>query len=362
MGRSICNDNALSWPICIVLVANFSCITDGSTRSKTPLAPAIIVFGDSTVDAGNNNYLATIVKSDFPPYGRDFDTRKATGRFCNGRLATDYIASLVGLPYPLAYLDPEAEGENIVQGICFASSASGYYNGTAENFNVASLTGQLKWYQEYFGKLSDFVGPANASSIISKALFILSTGSNDYVNNYYINLDLQNKYHLDQYRDILLSSYKSFIQDLYNSGARRIAVISLPPLGCLPSQITLYGEGEVKCIEFLNTQALSFNQDLRQATTTLKNSMPDIRLAYSDLYTVFLDVISEPRKYGFSHALKSCCGVGNLAVSILCNQLTPGTCSNASSYVFWDSFHPSDHMNSILANSLFAQPLKELLF
>ncbi|KAJ7263697.1 hypothetical protein O6H91_21G035300 [Diphasiastrum complanatum] len=349
------------WTVCVVLIASFSCITDGLNPSKRPLVPSIIIFGDSTVDAGNNNYLLTVVKSDFPPYGRDFDTDKATGRFCNGRLVTDYIASLVGLPFPPAYLDPEAKGEKTVQGICFASSASGYYDGTAENFNVVSLTGQLKWYQDYLSTLSETVGKENASSIISKAVFILSTGSNDYVNNYYINLDLQKQYNLDQYQAILLSSYKSFVQEIYKSGARKIAVVSLPPLGCLPSQITLYGKGELKCIEFQNEQAFSFNQNLQEATNTLKNSLPNLRIAFFDIYRILQNVISEPREYGFSYTLKSCCGVGKLAVAILCNQLTPGTCSNASSYVFWDSFHPSDYTNSIIAKSVFPQAVKELL-
>ena len=54
-----------------------------------PLVPAVLTFGDSTVDVGNNDYLHTILKANFPPYGRDFANHVATGRFCNGKLATD---------------------------------------------------------------------------------------------------------------------------------------------------------------------------------------------------------------------------------------------------------------------------------
>jgi hypothetical protein len=54
-----------------------------------PLVPAVMTFGDSTVDVGNNDYLHTIIKANFPPYGRDFANHVATGRFCNGKLATD---------------------------------------------------------------------------------------------------------------------------------------------------------------------------------------------------------------------------------------------------------------------------------
>lgn len=58
-----------------------------------PLVPAIFTFGDSAVDVGNNDYLKTIFRADFPPYGRDFPNHQATGRFCNGKLATDFTGT-----------------------------------------------------------------------------------------------------------------------------------------------------------------------------------------------------------------------------------------------------------------------------
>lgn len=58
-----------------------------------PLVPALFIFGDSVVDAGNNNNLYTIVKSNFPPYGRDFNNQMPTGRFCNGKLAADFTGN-----------------------------------------------------------------------------------------------------------------------------------------------------------------------------------------------------------------------------------------------------------------------------
>lgn len=71
----------------ILLVFLYAFIYANGHNTST-LVPAIIIFGDSAVDAGNNNYLPTIFRSDFPPYGKDFNNT-ATGRFCNGKLATD---------------------------------------------------------------------------------------------------------------------------------------------------------------------------------------------------------------------------------------------------------------------------------
>jgi len=53
---------------------------------------AFFVFGDSLVDSGNNNYLATTARADSPPYGIDYPTGKATGRFSNGLNIPDLIS------------------------------------------------------------------------------------------------------------------------------------------------------------------------------------------------------------------------------------------------------------------------------
>lgn len=55
------------------------------------------VFGDSLVDAGNNDYIFTLSKANSPPYGIDFKASGGhpTGRFTNGRT----IADIVGINY-----------------------------------------------------------------------------------------------------------------------------------------------------------------------------------------------------------------------------------------------------------------------
>lgn len=51
--------------------------------------PANFVFGDSLVDAGNNNYLVTLSKANYDPNGIDFGS--PTGRFTNGRTIVDIV-------------------------------------------------------------------------------------------------------------------------------------------------------------------------------------------------------------------------------------------------------------------------------
>lgn len=56
--------------------------------------PAVIAFGDSITDTGNNNYINTIAKCNFLPYGRDFaGGNQPTGRFSNGLVPSDIIGT-----------------------------------------------------------------------------------------------------------------------------------------------------------------------------------------------------------------------------------------------------------------------------
>lgn len=55
-------------------------------------ARAFFVFGDSLVDNGNNNFLATTARADSYPYGIDSETHRASGRFSNGLNMPDIIS------------------------------------------------------------------------------------------------------------------------------------------------------------------------------------------------------------------------------------------------------------------------------
>lgn len=185
------------------------------------LVPALFVFGDSTVDAGNNNHIITISRSNFPPYGRDLTDKKPSGRFCNGRLVIDYIASMVGLQRRVvAYLDMYYDIKRkhkfhnipLQLEVSFASASSGFYESTATHFNALPLRKQLEQFKEYRQELIAERGLGNGLEIIGKAIFIISTGTNDYLNNYFLNPYLRSKYSLPQFQNILLDICSQFIK------------------------------------------------------------------------------------------------------------------------------------------------------
>nr|GFD12441.1 GDSL esterase/lipase At5g22810-like [Tanacetum cinerariifolium] len=147
-------------------------------------------------------------------------------------------------------------------------------------------------------------------------------------------------------------AYSHFIQELFKLGARKIGVSTLPPIGCLPASITIFGEDSNECVDKMNKVAEYFNKNLNATSLTLKSKLSGLNLVVLDIYKPLYDLVQKPTDYGFFEARKACCGTGLVETSFLCNKESPGTCKNASEYVFWDGFHPSEAANKLLADDL----------
>lgn len=344
------------WALFLALALALTFATISEAQDAT-LVPAIITFGDSAVDVGNNDYLLTIFKANYPPYGRDFINHQPTGRFCNGKLATDITADTLGFKtYPPAYLSPKASGKNLLIGANFASAGSGYDDKTAILSHAIPLSQQLEYYKEYQAKLAKVAGSQKAATIIKDALYVVGAGSSDFIQNYYVNPFLNKVYTPDQYASILVGIFSSFIKDLYGLGARRIGLTSLPPLGCLPATKTLFGFHQSGCVSRLNTDAQGFNKKINSAVSSLQKQLSGLKIAVFDIYKPLYDIIKSPSDYGFAEASRGCCGTGTIeTTSLLCNPKSIGTCPNATQYVFWDSVHPSQAANQVLADALILQ-------
>jgi len=81
-------------------------------------------------------------------------------------------------------------------------------------------------------------------------------------------------------------------------------VYGLPPLGCLPAEITFsgrVGQLEVGCEEDLNQIAIAHNMQLLTAFSRWKSDLPGIRILYGDAYTYLYDAFNNPSKYGNHH-------------------------------------------------------------
>ncbi|KAK9948371.1 hypothetical protein M0R45_003951 [Rubus argutus] len=217
-----------------------------------------------------------------------------------------------------AYLDPNVQIQDLLTGVSFASGGAGYDPLTTQMVSAISLSDQLDLFKEYISKIEAAVGQERTATC-RKA-----------------------------YTDFLINSASNFFQELYGQGARRIGVLSVPAIGCVPAQRTLGGGIERECSEIINQGARLFNSKLSSQIDSLNTKLPNARLVYVDIYNTLLSLIQNPSKYGFQVANKGCCGTGNIEVLFLCNRYSPGTCNDPSKYIFWDSYHPTEKAYKIL--------------
>ncbi|KAM0967614.1 hypothetical protein ACFX13_016376 [Malus domestica] len=329
---------------------------------KNVTIPAVFMFGDSTVDTGNNNNLVTIIKSNFPPYGRDFMGGVATGRFGNGKVPSDIFVEELGIKKLLpAYLDPSLQKKDFPTGVSFASGASGFDPLTSEMMSVIPLSEQLLLLKEYKEKLKNYVGGKRAKSIVSKSLHFVVTGSDDLVNTYFHTPARSLQYDIDAYTDFMVVEASAFLQELYASRARRIVISGLPPVGCLPSMRTVDGGSERNCVARYNQAAELFNSKLSAEVDRLNKQLFHAKVVVlMDVYRPLMDIILKPQKYGFKVEDKGCCGTGRIEVVRLCNRLSPNTCNNTREYVFWDSYHPTERVYKLLVPKLLQKCINDL--
>ncbi|KAA3459196.1 GDSL esterase/lipase [Gossypium australe] len=313
--------------------------------------PAIIVFGDSSVDAGNNNYIPTIARSNFEPYGRDFNGGHPTGRFSNGKIATDFISQAFGLKGAIpAYLDPSYSMSDFATGVTFASAGTGYDNATSNVLSVIPLWKELEYYKDYQTKLKANLGDGKANDIIKDALYMISVGTNDFLENYYAVPGRSSQYTIKEYENFLVGIAGNFTKALYDLGARKISLGGLPPMGCMPLERTGNLMGGSECVNSYNNLAAEFNSKLNDLVIKQNKELNGMDMVFSDPYGIMLDIIQKPAFYGFEVTGVACCATGMFEMGYACSRTNPFTCSDADKYVFWDSFHPTEKTNAIVAN------------
>ncbi|KAJ9542269.1 hypothetical protein OSB04_028775 [Centaurea solstitialis] len=250
-----------------------------------------------------------------------------------------------------AYLDPSLDDKELLTGVSFASGGTGYDPQTSQIVGVLSFADQLDQFKEYIEKIKGIVGEERTQYILANSLFLVVAGSDDLANTYFTIGLRRLQYDIPSYSNLMVSCASKFIKDIYNLGARRIGVFNAAPIGCLPSQRTLSGNGHGMCVEKYNKAAQSYNTKLQAELKHLHNTLDGSRVVNLDIYTPLLAIVENPQRYGLEVVDRGCCGTGNIEVAVLCNQLLP-TCLDDSKYLFWDSYHPTNKGYTILLNEV----------
>ncbi|GAA0142027.1 lipase [Lithospermum erythrorhizon] len=318
--------------------------------------PAIFILGDSTADVGTNSYLnRSHAKANFPYHGIDFPGHRATGRFSNGFNSADYLAMLMGARRsPSSYLFLQTLGSHrradvLRRGANFASAGSGILDSTGSTLGVLPLYKQILQLVEVYGDLEARLGRHTTKTLLGKSLFFITTGSNDIFGYFATNTTVS----VDEYIDTLIDSYDTYIRSLYGIGARKFGIISVPPVGCCPSQRIISPTGD--CFEPANQMAQLFHSKLVKLLCKLSSQLQDLRYSLGNAYEMTMNVINHPNLYGFTNVNTACCGKGKLNAEQSCN-VTSNLCPDRTKYLFWDLFHPTQAAANLAAITLYSGP------
>ncbi|XP_075493636.1 GDSL esterase/lipase 7-like [Primulina tabacum] len=376
---------------------------------KSPSAPALYAFGDSLFDSGNNNLLPTLSKVNYPPYGMNFE-RGPTGRFTNGKTTVDFIAEFLGLPFPPPYVSlvdgltgpcavnlPGIEnggkclklaeqigllnvrGELELRGLNFASGSCGILPQTGRDWGKClSLSDQINLFQRTveMDLPKYYNNPEELSNYLSKSLFVITIGSNDYLGYFaaqYSNessnilidprsitnsvLDIVSPLEYDSttspqsFAKILINKLSLHLQRLYKLGARKVVMFELGPLGCIPHIIRQYKHSG-PCVEKLNQMAIMFNLQLASLLQNLTSTLQGSSFILGQGHRLGYDAILNPSQYGLKDTSNPCC----IALMNGTSACIPGlpACPDPDQHFFWDGYHPTESVNRVLGTDCFS--------
>lgn len=319
----------------------------------SPQIPAIFAFGDSLIDSGNSNYLASEAKSNYWPYGCDF-SHGPTGRFSNGKTIVDLLGEKVGIPDLPAFADPTTVGSKILQGVNYASAGAGILDETGRHWgDRISLSQQVMNFESTLDGLKGIIGASNISHYLARSVAIMSFGSNDYINNYLMPsvYDSSYKYRPPEFANFLLNRYTFQLLALYNAGLRKFFIVGVGPVGCIPNQRAGGQAPPGRCADSVNQILGPYNEGLRSLVAQLNANHPAAIFVYANAYGFLGDILNNPAYFGFTVLDRACCALG--PVTCLPNTMP---CSERNQYVFWDAYHPTEAVNSILAHRAFTGP------
>lgn len=336
--------------------------------------PAIFVFGDSTADVGNNNYLpGSSARADFPHNGVDLPGGEPTGRFSNGLIGADYLAVYMGFSWsPPPYLSLVAGSSNgsggiseavsittkktigsaaSLRGANFASGGSGVLDSTGATIN---MTKQIEYFSDLRNQMTARLSADGASALLSKSIFLISAGSNDAF-DFFSQNTLPDSTAIQQFCEAVVSTYDSHVKTLYNLGARKFAVVDVPMIGCCPYWRSRNPTGE--CVEPLNHLASKLNGGIRDLFGDLGSEMQDMNYSIGSSYELVSSLIEDPQTAGLTEVKSACCGGGRLNAEEGC---TPSSsyCGDRSKFLFWDLFHPTQATSRLAGRAFFDGPAR----
>ncbi|BAC89831.1 gll1890 [Gloeobacter violaceus PCC 7421] len=261
----------------------------------------VYVFGDSLVDTGNVFNANGGVFPPSPPY--------FSGRFSNGPLWIENVLAPLGIN-----LVPSTTAGG--QNFAFGGAPSGFFLE-----QPIPLGGPPPETPGLLYQLGTFTQPA--PQVTPQTLYFISAGSNDLLNDFLANRELD--------YNVPVQNLTTAVATLYAYGARNIVISNIPDLSRAP--LTQVNPGELPT---LKDQVKLANKYIKIALQELKQSRPGLNTILLDFYTRFNKFLDAPQDYGLTNTISPCL----TAVAV---------CANPDEYLFWDEVHPTAAVGQELA-------------
>ncbi|CAI9272265.1 unnamed protein product [Lactuca saligna] len=334
--------------ICLLL---FSVTTIATKDAASETVGPIFIFGDSILDVGTNNYVKNCkAQVNRPYYGVDYPHSIATGRFSNGLNPADTIVALLGgyeeSPPPFLALLAHSSNltRDLLHGVNFASGGAALVKGIGKQVlgDVISLEEQIQQFATVQGNITTLLGESKGQLLIQGSMYIICVGSNDIMNYVFTHPTT-----LEVFIANITAIYAIHLKNLYDLGARKFGLMSIPPIGCCPIARAFSG-GE--CAKELNDVVSAFYTPLESLLKNLSSTLEGFKYSLGNSYNMSMSVIENPPP-GFKDVKTACCGNNPLAGIDDC-KAQRYLCPKRDDHLFWDAFHPSEAASKLAARVL----------
>uniref|UniRef100_A0A803KQW9 Uncharacterized protein n=1 Tax=Chenopodium quinoa TaxID=63459 RepID=A0A803KQW9_CHEQI len=242
----------------------------------------------------------------------------------------------------------------------------GTYLGCGSNRHLITqlinLALQMYYFVQMVRKLKQQVGESEGNKLLSKAVYLIDIGGNDYFSIFEPNktnlpqLPL-NPHSKKTYVNQILSELTTHIYTLYNKGARKFAFPNIGPLGHFPSMKTLCMlRPEKSCLADLDELARMHNAAFATLANKLQKRLPGFEYSIYDFYTAVDLRVYNAYSYGFKESITACCGSGMYNGDFTCQKTEHSfsACSNPPDYLWFDAGHPTEKANEQFASEMWS--------
>ncbi|KAI3996697.1 hypothetical protein MKX01_040997 [Papaver californicum] len=270
-------------------------------------------------------------------------TVPATYLFGDSLLDTQFL----GLPYPPAYLSlSEARRRLTTTGFNYASGGSGILRETGTILgDVLTLDEQIDYFNSTVtNDLHRIYSiPTILSATLSRSIFVISTDSNDYLNNYLFSFFSSNTIYKPS-SPILSTNpvLQYYLQTQFSNTSQ-----TYPPqefanllLDTFEQQLTvlLIYRRQLSCVEAINNLINIYNNGLPAMLQRLSSSLQGSTFVRADLFA-----------FGYANGRTPCC---NFDASGKC---IPGQAprSDRDNRLYFDAIHPVQQVNNQFSRECF---------